>query len=527
MSTEPENQPTSETPPSGNPETPPTSESAPASENVSAPAANAESSAAPQATSESPTPKAATDADKSAKPGKGVLIGSQRDVADPSLKKIKPAKPKAVAAAVDNPVALNPNMEVAPPQPTAEIKSTLGLSDDIEAEIEAAIGGISMDQVVGGIAEGEELEENSRIKASVAKIHGEHVFFSIKGQYEGVVPKSQFKELPKEGDFVEVIVRSRNEEDGLYELSMPGSAMSVSDWEDLNEGSVIEVRCSGSNTGGLEVMAGSVRGFIPASQIDRFRVENFGDYVNQKMQCVVTEVNPGKRRLVLSRRAVLDREHEEKRKAVMATIEVGQEHDGIVTKVMDFGAFVDIGGVEGLVHVSKLSWDHVTKPQDVISAGEKVKVKIEKVDSETGKIGLSRRDTMEHPWDGISSDFAVNDTVTGTVTRIADFGAFVKLRAGVEGLVHISELAHHRVMKVSNYVNRGDQVEVKILSMDLDQQKIGLSIKATQAKPIKAADRKKEETEEPLREVAVKKSDEPLKGGTSRKSGGESVGLNW
>ena len=274
-------------------------------------------------------------------------------------------------------------------------------------------------------------------------------------------------------------------------------------------------------------MAGSVRGFIPASQIDRFRVENFGDYVNQKMQCVVTEVNPAKRRLVLSRRAVLDREHEEKRKEIMASIEVGQTHDGIVTKVMDFGAFVDIGGVEGLVHVSKLSWDHVTKPQDVVTAGEKVKVKIEKVDAETGKIGLSRRDTMEHPWDNISSDFATNDIVTGTVTRIADFGAFVKLRPGVEGLVHISELAHHRVMKVSNYVNRGDEVQVKILSMDLEKQKIGLSIKATQTKPIKAADRKKEETEEPLREAAIKKSDAPLKGGTNRKSGGESIGLNW
>ena len=454
---------------------------------------------------------------------KSMLIGSQRDVAA----SLKPTKPKAVAQASQQPIALNP--AIVPEEPAAmkvEVKSSVGLSDDIEAEIEAAIGGVSMDHLVGDFAEADELEENSRIKASVARIHGEHVFFSIKGRFEGVVPKSQFKELPEEGAMVEVVVRSRNEEDGLYELNIPGSAMSVKDWEDLTEGSVIDVRCTGSNTGGLEVAVNSIRGFIPASQIDRFRVENFGEYVNQKMQCVVTEVNPQKRRLVLSRRAVLEREQEEKRKEIMAKIEAGQTYDGIVTKVMDFGAFVDIGGVEGLVHVSKLSWDHVANPRHVIKAGEKVKVKIEKVDTETGKISLSRRDTMDHPWEGISDDFAVNDIVKGTVTRIADFGAFVKLRSGVEGLVHISELAHHRVVKVGNYVNRGDEVEVKILSMDLQQQKIGLSIKATQSAPVKA-DKKKEEVEEPLRESAVPKSSEPLKGGTSRKSGGESVGLNW
>lgn len=523
MSTEPENQPAPDVSEADSAQPQPPTESMPSTESQLQPAAESQPADDAAKTVEVDAPAATA----AALPAKGILIGSQRDVADPKLKQIKPVKPKAVSAAQDNPVALNPSMEAPSPQPTGEVKSTAGLSDDIEAEIEAAIGDISMDQVVGNIAEGEELEENSRVKATVAKIHGENVFFSIKGQYEGIVPKSQFKELPKEGDFVELIVRGRNEEDGLYELNMPGSAMSVSDWEDLSEGSVIEVRCSGSNTGGLEVMAGTVRGFIPASQIDRFRVENFGEYVNQKMQCVVMEVNPAKRKLVLSRRAVLDRENEEKRKEIMASIEAGQTYDGIVTKVMDFGAFVDIGGVEGLVHVSKLSWDHVTKPQDVITAGEKVKVKIETVNSETGKIGLSRRDTMEHPWENISADFATNDIVTGTVTRIADFGAFVKLRPGVEGLVHISELAHHRVMKVSNYVNRGDEVQVKILSMDLEKQKIGLSIKATQTKPVKASDKKKEEVDEPLREAAIKKSDEPLKGGTNRKSGGESVGLNW
>jgi len=195
---------------------------------------------------------------------------------------------------------------------------------------------------------------------------------------------------------------------------------------------------------------------------------------------------------------------------------------------MDFGAFVDIGGIEGLVHVSKLSWDRVTHPKEVVTEGEKVKVKIEKFDPETGKISLSIRDMIEHPWDDINSKFTVNDSVPGTVSKIADFGAFVKLAPGIEGLVHISEIAHHRVMRVSNHVNVGDQIEVKILSIDTDKQKLGLSIKATQAAPVKAVKSKDVEDENaPIRESAVPDSNEPLKGGTDRKSGGEDIGLNW
>ncbi len=452
-----------------------------------------------------------------------IRIGSQRDVAEKTL------KPAAVAKASENPVQLGQETAAAPvvQEPEDIINSMEGLTGDLDAEIEAALGGVSMDEVVSQTeATEEQLESGSRIKGSVTKLHGDNVFMSLKGRFEGIVPATHFKTPPAVGDLVEVKVKGLNEEDGLYDLSIPGAAVAIGDWSELEKGMVVEARVTGSNTGGLEASVNNIRGFIPASQIERVRVENFGDYVNKKLSCLVTEVNPGKKRLVLSHRALKEQEHEEQRAELMKTIEPGQLHDGTVTKIMDFGAFVDIGGIEGLVHVSKLSWDRVTHPKDILKEGEAIKVKVEKINAETGKISLSHRDTMDHPWDGIEGKYPVDSTVSGTVSRIADFGAFVRLEPGIEGLVHISELAYHRVVRVKNVVNEGDKVDVKVLSIDRDAQKMGLSLKATQKPPEKKEKEKPEEIDEPARELAVKKQDNaPLKGGTGRKSGGEDFGL--
>ena len=411
------------------------------------------------------------DEQKSAAASSKIQIGSQRDTANTAL---KPTQPKAVQQAIANPVNIGEQSTISEPEAPVQIGSTEGFSDDVDAEIEAAIGSVSMDSLMGGMPEEEEeLESNSRIKGTVTRTHGENVFLSLKGRFEGVVPLSQFKTAPADGQMIEVIVKNRNDDDALYEVSVPGAAVNVGDWDDINVGDVVEARVTGSNTGGLEINVNNLRGFIPASQIDRFRVEQFGEYVNQKLECVVTEVNPAKRKLVLSRRAILERENEEKRKELLSSIAAGDQYDGTVTKLMDFGAFVDIGGAEGLVHISKLSWDRVTHPKEIVSEGERVKVKVEKINQETGKISLSIRDMIEHPWDDINSKFAVNDVAKGTVTKLADFGAFVKLAPGIEGLVHVSEIAHHRVMRVSNHLNVGDEVEVKVLSLDTEKQKLG------------------------------------------------------
>jgi len=242
----------------------------------------------------------------------------------------------------------------------------------------------------------------------------------------------------------------------------------------------------------------------------------------------VTEVNPKRKNLVLSRRAVLEREKEEARKERLASMEVGQVVEGVVRKILDFGAFVDVGGVDGLVHISQLSWDHVKDPHEVLQEGQKIRVKIEKVDLQTGKIGLSYRDLLEHPWVHIDDKFPVDAVVTGTVSRIAKFGAFVKLAPGIEGLVHISELSHARVPSVASVVSEGQAVEVKVLAVDPASQRIALSMKAVLPTP--AEEEPELEAESPAEtppEPMVAKRHTPLRGGTDRASGGEQFGLKW
>jgi small subunit ribosomal protein S1 len=226
---------------------------------------------------------------------------------------------------------------------------------------------------------------------------------------------------------------------------------------------------------------------------------------------------------------VLEREKEESKKQLLAELGPGQMREGTIRKIHDFGAFVDLGGVDGLIHVSQLSWERVKHPSEVVQEGQKVRVRVEKIDEQTGKISLSLKNPEEHPWTNIEQRFPVGSTVKGPVSRIAQFGAFVKLAAGVEGLIHISELAHHKVYKVENVVKEGDEVECKVLTVDAEAQRIGLSLKATLAKPEKAEGKAKEkpEVDEPPREVAVPKRSGPLKGGTGKPSGGEQFGLKW
>ena len=260
-----------------------------------------------------------------------------------------------------------------------------------------------------------------------------------------------------------------------------------------------------------------------------FRVEDYAEYLEQKMLCIVTEVNPKRKNLVLSRRAVLEREKEEARQRQLASLEVGQVVDGVVRKVLDFGAFVDLGGLEGLVHVSQLSWDRVNHPSEVLQEGQKVRVKIEKVDHQTGKIGLSYRDLLEHPWTRIEEQFPVDTIAHGTVSRVAKFGAFVKLAPGVEGLVHISELAHGRVPSVGSVVKEGQEVEVKVLSVDASSQRMSLSIKAALPVPVAEAEpgERGGRSAPSRRESAVPARQKPLRGGTNRESGGDQFGLKW
>lgn len=405
------------------------------------------------------------------------------------------------------------------------------LSQDMEAELASYLGEANLESILVGeesLQVGLMLEEGQRMQAKVMKAHGEFVFVSLGGANEGVLPSLQFEEMPEIGSQLDVIVRGYLAEEGLYELTMPGNAVSVDDWSDIKEGEVVEAVVTAANAGGLECKVGSIRGFIPASQAAEFRIEDLSEFVDQKVLCVVTEANERRGNLVLSRRAVLEREKSEKRAERLEALEIGAAVDGIVRKIMDFGAFVDIGGIDGLLHISQLSWERVQHPSEVLQEGQKIQVRVDKIDPQSGKIGLSYRSLQEHPWTDIETRFPVGSLIKGTVTRIAEFGAFVRVATGVEGLVHVSELAHHRVHNVSNVVSEGQEVDAKVLSVDTEQQRMSLSLKAAQAAPEKANETETAETvEEPRPEPVLPKHRGPLKGGTTRPSGGEQFGLKW
>lgn len=487
-----------------------------------APAEGAESSSAP------PRPKHPIP--RAAKPP-----GSEPDATEPSAEESLAETIAEMAATLEE--QRKEQGEVGPTTgrkvPIPNIRADL--PPDLQEELEAAMSGFSGDtllQQTADVARQDQLEPESRHTARVLAVRRDDVFVELGGREQGVYALPEGTEAPEVGAEVEVVVKRFDPEEGLYELNLPHMAASVADWGDLAEGMIVEALVTGHNTGGLEVQVNHIRGFVPISQIALFRVEHPEDFVGQKFNCLVTEANPDRRNLVLSRRAVLDREREESRQQLLESLQPGQVREGLVRKIMDFGAFVDLGGLDGLLHISQLSWARVKHPSEVLQEGQTIEVRVDKVDRETGKISLGYREMMESPWRKVGEKYPPQAVVRGTVAKIMDFGAFVELEPGVEGLVHISELAPHRVFRVTDVVKEGQEVEVMVLTVDESAQRISLSLKAI----AKAAEseRKKDEQqkaeEAPPEEPEKKKPQKPLgplKGGLGRGSGGDQFGLKW
>ncbi len=338
------------------------------------------------------------------------------------------------------------------------------LSPDLEAELEAAMADVSLEEAIAGgdsVTAQAILEADSQHTGRVVTVTREDVFVELGGREQGIVPLRLFTaEPPQPGAELAVTVVRYNREDGLYELTLPHMAANVGDWSQVSEGMLVEAKVTGHNAGGLECEVNRIRAFIPISQVALYRVENLEEFVEQKLLCLVAEANPDRRNLVLSRRAVLEREKEEARQKMFESLAPGQIYEGLVRKIMDFGAFVELGnGVDGLLHISQLGWGRVKHPTDVVQEGQRIRVRVDKVDPETGRIGLSYRDLMENPWDTADRKYVPSTPYRGRVVKIMEFGAFVELEPGVEGLVHISELSHKRVVRVSDVVKEGDEIE--------------------------------------------------------------------
>lgn len=336
------------------------------------------------------------------------------------------------------------------------------------------------------------------ITGTVVQIDDEQILVDIGGKSEGIIPKGEISldgETPdlKPGDEIEVFVIKSENEEGNPILSKRRADRRRA-WETVQNAFENDLEIKGKAVevvkGGVLVDVG-IRGFVPASLVERGYVENLEDYVGKDLRLKVIELDKNKNKVVLSQKKVLDEEYEAKKKETWENIEVGQVVHGIVRRLTDFGAFIDIGGVDGLLHVSEISWGRVEHPKDVLQENQEIDVVILGIDREAEKVSLGLKQLQENPWKSAGKNYPVGTVVKGKVLRIAPFGAFVEVEPGVEGLVHISQLAEEHVEKTEDVVAIGDEVEVKVLSVDTEAQRMSLSIK--EAKPKKQAPPKKKE----------------------------------
>jgi small subunit ribosomal protein S1 len=330
-------------------------------------------------------------------------------------------------------------------------------------------------------------QEGDVVSGHVVRIDNEEVLVDIGYKSEGVIPSSELSirksvdpsDEVQLGEQVDALVLTKEDQDGRLILSKKRARFEKA-WRRIEgagesgepvEGQVIEVV-----KGGLIIDLG-VRGFLPASLVDIRRVPNLDEYMGQKIETKVIELNRSRNNVVLSRRAVLEEQRKEDRERILDRLQPGQVVEGKISNIVDFGAFVDLDGIDGLIHISELSWSHVNHPSEILSIGDTVSVKVLDIDRDRQRISLGLKQTQEDPWQRVVDTYNVGDELEGTVTKVVTFGAFVEILDGVEGLVHISELAQHHVENPRELIRPGDPVRVRILEIDSERRRLSLSIK--------------------------------------------------
>jgi small subunit ribosomal protein S1 len=330
-------------------------------------------------------------------------------------------------------------------------------------------------------------EEGDVVSGKVVRIDQDEVLVDIGYKSEGVIPMNELSirksvdphEEVELGEEVDALVLTKEDQDGRLVLSKKRARFEKA-WRKIEaaaesgepvEGTVIEVV-----KGGLIIDLG-VRGFLPASLVDIRRVQNLDEFLGTKIECKVIELNRSRNNVVLSRRAVLEEERKEVRQQILDRLQPGMVVEGAISNIVDFGAFVDLDGIDGLIHISELSWSHVNHPSEILSIGDVVPVKVLDIDRDRQRISLGLKQTQEDPWQRVIDTYRIGDELEGKVTKVVTFGAFVEIMDGVEGLVHISELAHHHVENPREIVEPGQDVRVKILEIDSERRRLSLSVK--------------------------------------------------
>ncbi|MCH2212984.1 MAG: S1 RNA-binding domain-containing protein [Fuerstiella sp.] len=395
------------------------------------------------------------------------------------------------------------------------------MTSDTSAPVETApVIGSETETDEGQSAPSEdELGPGSQLKGTVHQIHGDNVFVEAGVRSGVVVPLRQFPEnkQPSVGDELTVIIESVDE-DGLFRSRIPeGRHKPGGNWDALAAGQVVDCMITGTNKGGLQVTVSSLRGFMPASQVDLGYIADLEVYVGQKLTAQIMEVNKKKRNLVVSRRILLQAERASQQGDFWTSLEVGQDHEGTVKTIKDYGVFVDLGPMDGFLHIGEMAWSRINHPNTVVSEGQTIQVRILKLDAERQRISLGMKQLIQNPWLSAVERYAPERVVPGKVTRIADFGAFVELEPGIEGLVHISELAWRRVASVNEVLSTGQSCEFQVIEVDLKRKRISLSLKALESRPEQSPPR---EERKPQNE---RKPNPNLRGGTSESKGGRGL----
>jgi small subunit ribosomal protein S1 len=368
----------------------------------------------------------------------------------------------------------------------------LEFGDELEQEVEQAMAGQAEDGYSVGAAT---LAVNAVLEGRVLRVDDEFVLVDVGYKSEGHIPRNEWDESeppPQIGDVVKVLLEefedgSLEEQRGLITLSKR-KARRIEDWlrvmESVHENDVVTGFVTRKIKGGLLVDISGVNVFLPASQVDIRRPADIGDYCGRCIQCLVLKIDEARRNIVVSRRALIEQERAERKKQLMETLESGQIRRGIVKNIADFGAFVDLGGIDGLLHITDMSWARIGHPSEMVQIDQEIEVQVLHIDRDREKIALGMKQRTASPWAKVADKYPVGTVCTGTVVNVMSYGAFVKLEDGVEGLVHISEMSWtKRVSHPSELVKPGDEVEVVVLAINKEKQEISLGMKQTQQNP--------------------------------------------
>jgi small subunit ribosomal protein S1 len=381
---------------------------------------------------------------------------------------------------------IDPNQQPAIPSP-----------ESIDAQVERELEGKSMEDILkesapapeAPAAEGDEAPATfakELKRGRVSAIDGDNVFIELAGidnKFQGVVPLIQFERPPRIGSIMDFVLERLDAAEGVVHLSREG-AVTRTTWDHLTKGAIVEARVTATNKGGLELeMVGGIKAFMPASQIDLHHIKDLEPLVGEKYHAVVQEIDRKGKRITISRRQFLEQERASKKAKLLEEIEVGQQREGKISNLVEYGAFVDLGGMDGLVHLSDMSYKHITKPGEVVKVGDTVTVKVLKIDKEKGRISLGMKQVTPDPWETLGTKYTVGEQISARILRTADFGAFVELEPGIEGLLPHSELSWKRHVKTSDVVKTGDVVRLVVMQIDIEKRRITLTLKQADGNP--------------------------------------------